>query len=210
MLTRPLPLEKIFGSRTRVKIITLFTTGVKRPYYVREISRNVNERLNAVRRELEILRKIGMLATYSSKRRKYYTLRPDFVLVDELGSIMQKAGPGVEDVLFKNVERLGTVRYACVSGWFTGAAESPTDILLVGAIDDKRLAAFIERLEKQLDREITYTPMAENEYKYRLNFNDPFLRNIFSRPYKELVNRLDPSLQPATLVTRESASTVRV
>jgi hypothetical protein len=35
----PFPLEKIFGSRTRIKVITLFTTGIKRPYYVREIAR---------------------------------------------------------------------------------------------------------------------------------------------------------------------------
>ncbi|MDZ4341799.1 MAG: winged helix-turn-helix domain-containing protein, partial [Candidatus Binatia bacterium] len=159
MNSKSFPLEKIFGSRTRVKIITLFTTGVKRPYYVREISRNVNERLNAVRRELDILRKIGMLTTHDNKRRKYYVLNHNFFLIDELASIMQKAGPGVEDTLFKNMERLGDLKYACVSGYFTGAKESPTDILLVGSLNEERLANFIKRIEDQLDQEITYTPM---------------------------------------------------
>src|SRR5687767_10013974 len=93
------PLEKIFGSRTRVKVMALFSTGVKRPYYVREIARHVNERLNAVRRELDILRKIGMLETYDDKRRKYYTVNQNFVLLNEIASIMQKAGPGIDDVL---------------------------------------------------------------------------------------------------------------
>ncbi|MEX1997476.1 MAG: winged helix-turn-helix domain-containing protein [Candidatus Andersenbacteria bacterium] len=205
MMTRPFPLEKIFGSRTRVKVITLFTTGVKRPYYVREIARNVNERLNAVRRELEILRKIGMLTTYDNKRRKYYELNPEFMLVGELGSIMQKAGPGVEDLLFKNLERLGDVRYACVSGYFTGAKESPTDVLLIGSINEQRLTAFVERVERQLNREITYTPMTENEYKYRRNFNDMFLRTIFLNPHKVLINKLDQNLQPQTTVNKEPA-----
>lgn len=198
MSIRSFPLEKIFGSRTRVKVITLFTTGVKRPYYVREISRNVSERLNAVRRELEILRKIGMLTTYNNKRRKYYVLNNEFALVGELASIMQKAGPGIEDVLFKNIERLGDVQYACVSGFFSGTKDSPTDLLLIGAINEQRLEAFVQRIERQINREITYTPMSVNEYKYRRNFNDMFLRSIFLKPHKVLLNKLDLSLQPAT------------
>ena len=203
------PLEKIFGSRTRVKIITLFTAGVKRPYYVREISRSVNERLNAVRRELEILRKIGMLSTHESKRRKYYTLNPEFILVDELASIMQKAGPGIEDTLFKNIERLGDIRYVALSGYFTGATESATDILIVGDVDEERLNGFIKRIEHQLDHELSYTPMTLDEFKYRVNFNDIFLRSIFQKPYKELLNKLDESLNPRQLVTQASPSIVR-
>jgi len=209
MASNPFPLEKIFGSRTRVKIITLFTTGVKRPYYVREIARNVNERLNAVRRELDILRKIGLLTTYNSKRRKYFTLNTSFMLVGELASIMQKAGPGVEDVLFKNLERLGDIQYICVSGFFTGAAESPTDILIVGTVNEERLGRFVGRIEAQLGREVTYTPMTENEYRYRRNFNDVFLRSIFSSPYKELINKLEERLQPQATIKKESTQVVR-
>jgi DNA-binding transcriptional ArsR family regulator len=203
------PLEKIFGSRTRVKIITLFTAGVKRPYYVREISRNVNERLNAVRRELEILRKIGMLSTHDSKRRKYYTLNSEFMLIDELSSIMQKAGPGIEDTLFKNIERLGDIHYVVLSGYFTGVADAPTDVLIVGDVDEVRLEGFIKRIEHQLDHELTYTPMTQNEFKYRINFNDAFLRLIFQKPHKELLNKLDDSLNPKQLVSQTSPSIVR-
>lgn len=209
MNTSQFPLEKIFGSRTRVKVITLFTTGVKRPYYVREIARSVNERLNAVRRELEILRKIGMLTTYDSKRRKYYLVNNTFALIDELSSIMQKAGPGVEDALFKNLERLGDIRYICVSGFFTGAKESPTDMLLVGSFNEERLGRFVGRIEEQLGRAVTYTPMTENEYRYRRNFNDVFLRTIFLNPYKELVNNLEDRLRPENMAKKDNVSVVR-
>lgn len=201
----PFPLEKIFGSRTRIKVITLFTTGVKRPYYVREIARIVNERLNAVRRELEILRKVGMLTTHEDKHRKYYLLKPDFVITSELTSIMQKIGPGIEDVLFKDLERLGDIKYLCLSGYFTGATASPTDILVVGSVNDARLQQFIDRLEQQLGREISYTPLTENEYKYRRNFNDLFLRQIFGAPYKEIINKLPPALDPKTAPERKAS-----
>jgi DNA-binding transcriptional ArsR family regulator len=207
MTTKSFPLEKIFGSRTRVKIMTLFTTGVKRPYYVREISRSINERLNAVRRELEILRKIGMLTTHDSNRRKYYEVNTTFPLLEELGSIMSKAGPGIEDTLFKNLERLGDLKYVCVSGYFTSAEGSPTDVLLIGNVNEAVAAKFIQKIEEELGREITYTPMTLNEFKYRLNFNDMFLRSVFDNPYKELVNKLDAGLQPsarAKQVTEEA------
>ena len=203
------PLEKIFGSRTRVKVMALFATGVKRPYFVREIARHVNERLNAVRRELDILRKIGMLETYNDKRRKYYTVNQNFPLLEELASIMQKAGPGIDDALFKNIERLGDIRFACLSGFFTGTKESPTDLLLVGDVVEERLTIFIKRIEKQLQREITYTPMTESEYRYRRNFNDLFLRQIFMHPYKELINKLEDHMQPMSNVHRTTASIIR-
>lgn len=207
--TAPFPLEKIFGSRTRIKVITLFTVGVKRPYYVREIARIVNERLNAVRRELEILRKVGMLTTREDKHRKYYTLNPTFVIAGELTSIMQKIGPGIQDVLFKDIERLGDIKYFCLSGYFTGAAHSPTDILIVGTVHEQRLQQFVAKIEQQLNREITYTPMTENEYKYRRNFNDLFLRQIFGAPHKELLNKLPVAIRPDQPLERKAALVVQ-
>jgi predicted transcriptional regulator len=209
MATRTFPLEKIFGSRTRVKVMTLFTTGVKRPYFVREIARTVNERLNAVRRELEILEKIGMLKTYQDRRRKYYVVEESFMLFSELASIMQKAGPGVEDVLFKHIENVGDIHYVCVSGYFTGSPAAPTDLLIIGSVDEKKLELFAQRIESQINKEITYTPMTMNEYQYRLNFSDMFLRQLFSASYKEIINKLPQDLQPEAAIKQKTTSIMR-
>jgi DNA-binding transcriptional ArsR family regulator len=210
MALKTFPLEKIFGSRTRVKIITLFTTGVKRPYFVREITRTVNERLNAVRRELMILEKIGMLSTYEEKRRKYYTVNESFPLYEELASIMKKVGPaGVEDALFKHIDKVGEVFYACVSGYFTGSQGSPTDLFIIGNVDEKKLEQFAKGIESQIDREISYTPMTLSEYEYRVNFNDMFLRQIFGGPHKELVNMLPAELRPEEAMNKKSRNVVR-
>ena len=188
--------------------MSLFTTGVKRPYFVREIARTIDERLNAVRRELEILVKVGMLTTYDDKRRKYYVANEEFVLFDELASIMTKVGPGIEDVLFKNLRNVGEVDYACVSGYFTGTTESPTDLFIIGSVDEKKLEYFVKKIEIQVNREITYTPMTYNEYLYRRNFNDMFLRQIFSNPHKELINTLGSEFQPASIVRKQPSAMV--
>lgn len=205
MTFKPFPLEKLFGSRTRVKVITLFTTGISRPYYVREIARAVNERLNAVRRELDILMKIGMLTSYESKRRKYYNLKQDFALNKELSSIMAKAGPPIEDSLFKNIEKLGDVQFACATGIFTHAANSPTDLFIIGTVDEQKLKYFARLIEHQIGHEITYTPITLNEYRYRRNFNDLFLRQIFSGAYTVIINRLEGDLRPETNAHHQAA-----
>jgi hypothetical protein len=80
-------------------------------------------------------------------------------------------------------------------------------MLLIGTIDEQRLTHFVQRIEKQLGKEITYTPLTENEYKYRRNFNDMFLRSIFIHPYKELFNKLDEQLQPDVLSRKVRAIT---
>jgi len=209
MAQKPFPLEKIFGSRTRVKVITLFTTGVKRPYFVREITRTVNERLNAVRRELLILEKIGMLTTYEERRRKYYVVDEAFPLLKELASIMQKSGPGVEDALFKDIEHVGNVLYACVTGYFTGNPTAPTDLFIVGDVQEKKLEQFAKNIEQQIDKEIRYTPMTLNEYQYRLNFNDMFLRQIFGGSFKEIVNILPVAMRPKEAMNQKSRSIIR-
>jgi hypothetical protein len=121
---------------------------------------------------------------------------------------MQKVGPGIQDVLFKDIDRLGNVLYACASGYFTGAKNSPTDLLIIGSIDEKRLNEFIENIQSTLNREIIYTPMNENEYRYRRNFHDMFLKQIFMGPYKELVNKLEPQLQPTEPVSAPGSAAI--
>ena len=60
-------LQKLFTSKTRVKLLTLFMMNPGREMYVREIARSTEENINAIRRELANLEEMGLL---KSKRRK--------------------------------------------------------------------------------------------------------------------------------------------
>lgn len=46
------PIEKLFGSKTRAKLLRLFFSDMNKSYYVREITRLIEEQINSVRREL--------------------------------------------------------------------------------------------------------------------------------------------------------------
>ncbi len=187
-----IPLERLFGSRTRAKLLTLFTNGVRRPYYVRELTRITKERVNSIRREVENLKRIGLLVSNVRNGKKYYAVNPKFPVFPELCALMVKIGKPLEDRLFEGVKRLGKVRLFVLTGVFTQAHRSPTDLLIVGDIKEASLKAFITNVEEEVDREINYTVMSVNEYEYRKHSNDNFLREIFSSPHVELLNTVDP------------------
>ena len=57
------PTEKLFGSKTRAKLLRLFFENPEKSFYVREMTRVLDEQLNSVRRELLNLENIGVIKT---------------------------------------------------------------------------------------------------------------------------------------------------
>ena len=187
-----IPLDRLFGSRTRAKLLALFSGGVRRPYYVRELSRVVGERVNSIRREVENLRRIGLLTTHLRKGKKFYVVNPTFPLLEELQKLTAKGRKAVEDRLFEGLRRgrIGTVSLVLLTGVFTQAKRAPTDILIVGEVKESLLREDIEAIEEELGREVNFTVMARTEYEYRRSMNDNFLRQVFDSRPVELVNTL--------------------
>ena len=44
------PLEKLFGSKTRAKLLQLFFSNPDKSFYVREMTRVINEQIHSARR----------------------------------------------------------------------------------------------------------------------------------------------------------------
>lgn len=189
----PFPLERLFGSRTRAKLLALFTGGVKRPYYVRELSRITNERVNSIRREVGNLQRIGLLTSHLRRGKKFFVVNPRFPLLDELAKLTAKTGKTVEDRLFEGIRRVGNVRLVLLTGFFTQTKRAPTDLLIVGEVREAALQQFIATIEEELGREINYTVMSLTEYEYRRSLQDTFLREIAATHPVELINTITPA-----------------
>src|SRR3954462_11254913 len=80
-------IEQLFGSKTRVKLLSLFYNNPGRPYYVREITRKVDEQINSVRRELSNLLAIGIIRSESNNNRLYYEVNQKYQFYAPLRSI---------------------------------------------------------------------------------------------------------------------------
>src|SRR5215218_441222 len=56
-------IEQLFGSKTRVKLLQLFYSNPNRSFYVREITRKIDEQINSVRRELANLLNVRLITS---------------------------------------------------------------------------------------------------------------------------------------------------
>jgi DNA-binding transcriptional ArsR family regulator len=88
-------LERLFSSRTRIKLLHLFLLNPEREIHVREICRITDVNINAVRRELANLEGIGLLASRRVGNARLYTVNIAFPVYQELVSIFlkMKSGP---------------------------------------------------------------------------------------------------------------------
>src|SRR3954469_19698913 len=88
-------IEQLFGSKTRVKLLQLFYSNPNRAFYVREITRKIDEQINSVRRELSNLLSIGIITSGPTQNRLYYEVNQDYKFYKPLGMIF--GGLAVEE-----------------------------------------------------------------------------------------------------------------
>lgn len=88
-------LERLFTSRTRVKLLELFLLHPEREVHVREICRITGLNINAVRRELANLEELGLLMSRRVGNGRFYTVSIAFPIYQELVNIIlkMKSGP---------------------------------------------------------------------------------------------------------------------
>ncbi len=70
--------KSLFSSKTRVKLLELFFSNQDQDYFVREITREIDEQINSVRRELDNLQSIGVVKKSGKANKLFYRLNPKF------------------------------------------------------------------------------------------------------------------------------------
>ncbi len=184
-------LEHLFSSRTRVKLLKKFLLNPEEKYYVRELTRDIDERINSVRRELTNLVDIGLLITFDQNQKKYYQVNTDFILFAELTSLIVKAQGLLEDKIVEKLKNIPNIKYCVLTGRFVHNDESKTDILIVGNnLNQKKITDVIKRLEKHFDQEINYTVMTTQEFRQRSEMTDRFIYSIVNGPKIIVVDML--------------------
>ncbi len=190
-------LEKLFGSKTRVLLLRLFLNNSDKHYYVRELARNLELHLNAVRRELDNLEEIGILTSTDqadeeseeSGNKKYYRLNKSFSFVNDLQSLFIKAHMLVENTLADKVAKLGEIDLFILTGIFVGQEEAPCDILIVGSIPKVKVQKLVSKFEKEMSRPLNYAVMTPADFNYRRSVADKFLLDVLDGKNMILLNR---------------------
>ncbi len=181
-------IDTLFGSKTRVKLLHLFLSNPGRAFYVREITRKIDEQINSVRRELANMLSVGIIKSENSNNRLYYEANQDYVHYEPMRQIFvistpdSKAIGEVEAVgdWTKRLKPLGDVRVAILSGKLVHGSSSEADILLVGSINKTQAKKFVRELEEDESKPLNYVVMDYQDFYYRLSIKDRFVMSIIN------------------------------
>jgi predicted transcriptional regulator len=190
-------IEQLFGSKTRVKLLQLFYSNPNRSFYVREITRKIDEQINSVRRELSNLLSIGIIVSDSNNNKLYYEVNQKYKFYDPLHQIFsggvtkttkKVAGDSEETATTVDLSTVGHIELAVFTGQFTRDETSGIDLLIVGDVNPNALQKYVDELEKKENKSIRYSVMSLNDFKYRQGIRDRFAISIISSKKQVLVD----------------------
>lgn len=181
-------IEKLFGSRSRVRVLQLLALHPEQAFYIREIARSLNEQMNAVRRELHNCEALGIVQSTTQQRKKYYSIAKDHVVVPFLRNTLVSALWLYDPQYLKALRALGTVHEVLLLGFFVGNAEDvPVDVCIIGDMTSEHMKPLVDVWEAQMHTHLRYTIMSKDEYAYRTSVADRFLYSITQAPHIRLI-----------------------
>lgn len=210
--------EHLFGSKTRVKLLSLFLNNPNRPFYVREITRKVDEQINSVRRELSNLLAIGIIRSEGNNNRLYYEVNQDYQFYAPLRAIFTSVAreePELQDTgqdteLIQKLRTAGRVLIAYQTGTFTRDYSAGTDLFIMGDVNRTKIAKIVGEMEQDLGREINYSVMTPEDYGYRKTLNDRFLSSVMESKKVVLIDDTKVKIKPAPARLKDDIAEVSV
>ncbi len=186
------PVEKLFGSKTRAKLLNLFFENPGKSYYVREITRVIDEQINSVRRELSNLEGIGVVKNETYDNKVYYSANMKHVYAHALSEMFnartieasekEPKRTNVWEELIKPVKLY--LKGLIVTNRLPG--QEGIDILIVGNDKTKKLTHWAEVVEKKMGKPLNYVIMSVDDYSYRKSVRDRFLSEVMEMEITEV------------------------
>lgn len=187
-------IDALFGSKTRVKLLHLFLNNPGKAFYVREITRLIDEQINSVRRELSNMLEVGIITSDSADNKLYYEINQRYEYYVPFRAIFANehieaaVSNGVDNGWSDLVTSLPGIRLAVTAGVLVKGSASSVDLLLVGDIPAVKLKNTIKQIEKIEARELNYSMLSYDEFYYRLSVRDRFITEVLTGKYAVLVD----------------------
>jgi predicted transcriptional regulator len=158
-------LAGLIASKTRVKLLMRFFFNPKARSYLRELAKEFNVSTNAVREELNQLKKTELLKSEKNGRQVFYQANTSHALFPELKSMVSKV-MGIDQVIDSIIQRLGNLESAyLMDDYADGKDTGIIDIILVGNIDQYHLNDLSRKTERYIKRKIRSLVLNREEFK---------------------------------------------
>lgn len=181
-------LAKLFWSNCRAKILEKFVLEYKirddnAGFFIRELCRDIDEQINSVRRELMNLEELKILKSKEENKKKFYFLNKSSVIFQEIVDIFLKNYNVLEELnkFFKWRKNIELITVAENISDLQKTSNNIVDIFVIGEIDKIEFNDFLSRTF--FGRKIKYAVMSEDDFQYRLSYNDKLVLNILNQKW---------------------------
>ena len=186
-------LERLFTSKSRVKILELLLLNPTEEFHLREISRRIQVSAPYVKREMTNLISLGLVLKRSQGNLTLFKFNKGSPIAEELKRIFLKTesfGRFIRD----RIREIGEIRFALIYGSFAKGEEAETsdiDLLIVGDVNERRMLDITQKIEERVGREVNYIAWTENEFEKKARERIPLLEEIVNTPVIMIVGDLD-------------------
>ena len=185
------PTEKLFGSKTRAKLLRLFFENPEKSFYVREMTRVIDEQINSVRRELLNLESINIIKNETFDNKVYYSANNKHPFYRPMIDIFSKKIDSSRD---KDIKESTWEEYCRpVKNYLKGLivtnrlpGQEGIDLLIIGNDRTKKLTRWAEVIEKKQGKPINYVILSADDFTYRKSVHDRFISDVFEMEISEI------------------------
>ncbi len=174
-------LEKIFISKVRFKILQTFLLNPDKTNHIRGLVRSLDEEVNAVRRELQNLESFGLIKSKKQANKLVYSLNTDFLFYSELRNMFLKDNNEIHLInkVLKNIENIEAVIITKNYINKEYIDENDIDILIVGKPNIGKLNKEMQKVEKEIGKELRMAVLTTEDFDFKRKRRDKFLLDIF-------------------------------
>ncbi len=182
---REIDISKIFWSKCRTKLLEKFfleyESGNNEWFHMRWLSRDLDEQINSIKRELDSLTELWILKNKTELKKKIFFVNTRFYLLDDFVSIFVKSYNPIEKIkeYFKNKADLELIIVnESVKTKLLNPGKSILDIFLIWETDKEELWTFLSEIF--YGRKIKYAIISTEDFYNRLEFWDKLIKNILT------------------------------
>lgn len=168
-------------SKVTQKILNYFFINPKAKHYINELARLLDLDPKNVDRKLKELEEAGLFSSEFSGKQRFFYLNKKSPLLKHYQGIFLKTF-GIEKKLKDILAGVKGVKRAYLFGSYVKKNMdelSDIDLLVIGNHSSLSLQKEMNKLQKEIGREINLVNLSEKESKEKKKSN-PFIKNIFS------------------------------
>ena len=186
-------IDKLFGSKTRVVLLSKLFMNPDRSFYIRELSKDLKIPYSMLYKEEKNLVFLGILNEEKKGKLTLVSVNKSLPYFAELRSLIFKT-TGLGNLLRVALSGLKGIRYALIYGSFAGGEESESsdvDLLIIGDVEEEGILKAVSQIENKVGREINYVLWSEKEFIDRIKSKHHLLIDIVSKPLMMLIGEED-------------------